>query len=76
MSPNSKMIDFGMHSICFSFIILVFIKKRETWCKNNPAVWRGVKIPKSMTAKCVNVGGCLSSKWRKFLSSVRSHISR
>jgi hypothetical protein len=55
---------------------LVFIKKRETWCKNNPAVWRGVKIPKSMTAKCVNVGGCLSSKWRKFLSSVRSHISR
>jgi hypothetical protein len=44
-----------MCSICFSFLILVVIKKRETSCKNNPDI-EGVKIPKSMSAKCLNVG--------------------
>jgi hypothetical protein len=52
MSPNSKVLILG----CAPFVFhssFWFSLKKERLCVKTTQLWRGVKIPKSMSAECL-----------------------
>lgn len=74
MSPNSKRLTLGCAPFFFHSSFW-FSSKKERLRVKTTQLWRGVKIPKSLSAKCLDVDSMSRlENGQSFLSSMRSHI--